>query len=132
MADNILLSQVFTNMIKNALWSIKKAGKGYIHIQTYKINNKVYINICDTGIGISIKEQKQIFLPYVSNNKNGVGLGLAFCKFAIEKMGGFIKCESKKDQYTKFTIALNSASETKETSYDITTSTFVSNYNSSS
>ncbi len=126
-ADRILLIQVFTNLIKNALWAFREAGEGLVQIKAQRINNQIIVSVLDNGIGISSHEQKKLFSPYFSNNKNGVGLGLAFCKLAIENMGGSIRCESEKGHHTNFLIRLPIPDKPKkETRYETTASMLVS------
>ena len=48
--------------------------------------------------------EEKIFRSYYTTKKNGTGLGLFFCKEAMKKHMGDIKCESKYGLYTKFTL----------------------------
>ncbi|MEI8055372.1 MAG: ATP-binding protein [bacterium] len=96
--NKILTQHMLFNLVKNALLSIKEAGKGKIKIQLEKgkTNNKLIF--ADTSLGITEKETK----------KAGTGLGLAFCKMVMRSYGGDISCISKPEKHTEFTLSFPS------------------------
>ncbi|MSO14594.1 sodium:solute symporter family transporter [Rickettsiales endosymbiont of Trichoplax sp. H2] len=98
--DKFLVKQVIVNLIKNALYQRKKYQRGNIKIEAYENKIVVYDDI----IGIDEKFIPYIFHHFTTTNKDGSGLGLAFCKYAMEKMNGRRICESKMSEYTKFTL----------------------------
>jgi two-component system, NtrC family, nitrogen regulation sensor histidine kinase GlnL len=108
--DEAKLLQVFLNIIKNALESMKKGGT--LEVTTSisresimdhgKIKRWVLITIRDTGKGISEKDFKKIFLPFYTKKKSGTGIGLALTKKVIKDHGGFIKVESQINRGTAF------------------------------
>ena len=100
-ADKFLVKQVITNLLKNALYQRKKHKKGVIKIDIVD-NNKLIIY--DNIIGIEAKFIPYIFYNFTTTNKNGSGLGLSFCRYAMEKMNADIICESEIFKYTKFTL----------------------------
>jgi hypothetical protein len=110
-ADKQLLEQVFINLIKNSFCAIQKAGKEQIIISAQERENNIEISVFDNGHGIKNFQLQKIFEPFFSANKNGVGLGLAFCKLAIKNMGGSIRCESEERSYTRFIINLKNVRE---------------------
>ena len=72
----------------------------------------VRISVCDTGSGISPDELTYIFERYAQadnpsrRGRGGAGLGLAFCKKAVEEFGGYIWAESTDDSGSTFIILL--------------------------
>lgn len=100
------LNQVFLNMIVNASQAIKE--KGEITITTYRKDNKAYIEIKDTGVGIPKDNLKKIFDPGFTTKGVGVGtgLGLSICYRIIQDHQGEIKVESEVGKGTIFTIIL--------------------------
>eukprot|EP00826_Nyctotherus_ovalis_P027446 TRINITY_DN2145_c0_g1_i6.p4 TRINITY_DN2145_c0_g1~~TRINITY_DN2145_c0_g1_i6.p4 ORF type:complete len:169 (+),score=49.38 TRINITY_DN2145_c0_g1_i6:1497-2003(+) len=70
------------------------------------------IDIIDTGIGISEKEQKQVFKTFkqandgVKTKYGGTGLGLWITRQIVYLMNGFIKLRSQPQKGTRFTISL--------------------------
>jgi Na+/proline symporter len=102
--DKFLVKQVVTNLLKNGLYQRKKYKKGIIKIDIVD-NNKLIVY--DNIIGIEEKFIPYIFYNFTTTNKNGSGLGLSFCKYAMEKMNGDIICESEIFKYTKFTLTFS-------------------------
>ena len=71
----------------------------------------VRFGVRDTGVGIPAEDQESIFKRFIQSRYNGayhvgVGLGLAYCKLAIEKMGGVIWVESILGQGSEFIVLL--------------------------
>ena len=107
--DDSKLKQILYNLIGNAL---KFTHKGSIDFG-YKMNNdEINFYVQDTGIGISVKNQKSIFNRFhkVVQKKDqlygGTGLGLAICKGLAERMSGEIWVESKLKEGSRFFITL--------------------------
>ncbi len=100
------LNQVFLNLLINARQAIE--GKGKITISTYVKNNKVYIEIKDTGRGIARGQLARIFDPGFTTKGVGVGtgLGLSICYQIIQDHHGEILVESEVGKGTTFTVVL--------------------------
>ncbi|WP_439150961.1 sensor histidine kinase [Winogradskyella sp.] len=81
-----LNSQLFgwtiENLVKNAIDAMK--GKGDLKLELSQIENQVFINISDTGKGISKNLYTKIFEPGYTTKKRGWGLGLSLAKRIIE------------------------------------------------
>lgn len=104
--NSSLFEWVIENLIRNALDSMD--GKGKITGTITRKNQKVFINIKDTGKGIPGGKQKVIFKPGYSTKKRGWGLGLSLSKRIINnyhKGNIYVKLSSRKDG-TTFTIQL--------------------------
>ena len=99
------LNQVWTNLIQNAVQAIKK--KGSITIKVARENDKIRVEIFDTGEGITKEIQPRIFEPFFTTKPagKGSGLGLVIVKNIVEKHQGGITVESKPGK-TKFTVWL--------------------------
>jgi len=107
-ADEDKLTQVFSNLISNAL---KHTIRGSITYGYKLINDHQDIEffVSDTGSGIAPEFIDQIFTAYASKDaeqKMGFGLGLAICKIIVEKMGGHINVKSALNVGTTFTFQL--------------------------
>ena len=107
--DKILLTQLYRNLIRNAL---KFSDKEHPRMEI-TVENKDGISIFgvkDNGIGISTAYAEQIFLPFKmlhsQTEYEGTGIGLAICRKAIERHTGEIWVESEpgKGAHFKFTI----------------------------
>ena len=99
------LNQVWTNLIDNAIDSMK--GKGELKIKTCKELDYAVVEIEDNGPGIPKDIQSRIFDPFFTTKKvgEGTGLGLDTVGRIVRRHHGFIEVESQPGQ-TSFTIRL--------------------------
>lgn len=102
-ADPEQLTQVFTNLILNAIQAIGSDG-GQISFKTQEVNNHVLIEVADSGQGIPQDKLKNIFDPFFSTKEEGSGFGLAITYKIIQDHKGEITVESKLGHGTKFRI----------------------------
>ncbi|MCC5946637.1 MAG: GHKL domain-containing protein [Bernardetiaceae bacterium] len=100
------LSQVWTNLIHNAIQAMK--DEGTLTISAKQTENSILIAIKDTGNGIPEDIQDQIFEPFFTTKKvgEGSGLGLDISKRIIRKHEGNIWFETKEGVGTTFFIEL--------------------------
>lgn len=108
-ADPARISQVIVNLISNA---VRFTADGVITISVRKEEDKVLINVADTGVGIASERITNIFERYNKKQKSGVGqdtgtgLGLYICKHIVEHHGGEIWIESEKEVGTSVCFTL--------------------------
>jgi two-component system NtrC family sensor kinase len=100
------LRQVFLNLIRNAKEAMPQGGT--LSLETTMEDNRVIINIRDTGIGISEEIQDKIFEAFFTTKREvkGVGLGLSVCYGIIKDHGGEIRVESEEGRGSTFSIFL--------------------------
>ena len=100
------LSQVFLNMLNNAVQAIK--GTGTIEVSSKVKSDQIVITFKDSGGGISKDNLNKIFDPFFTTKDvgEGTGLGLAISYRIIEEHKGEIKVKSEEGKGTKFTISL--------------------------
>jgi two-component system NtrC family sensor kinase len=98
------LSQVFVNILVNAVQAIEKSGE--IVITTCHDGHSVTISIRDTGCGIAKEDRKKIFEPFFTTKPvgKGTGLGLSIAYSIVKKHGGNIYAESDPAQGTTFYV----------------------------
>ncbi len=101
------LNEVFSNLIQNAAQSMHY--KGLIRIKCSLDNDFVHIVVADSGEGISEEDLENIFKPYFSMKKGGMGLGLTISKQIVEEIGGNIDVKSVKKKGTEVTLTLRRA-----------------------
>ena len=100
-----LFEWVMENLIKNAVDAMD--GKGAIHVSTGHSDHHIFIEVEDTGKGISRKNFKTIFNPGYTTKSRGWGLGLALAKRIIEQYHrGSIYVKSSQPGRTVFRIDL--------------------------
>lgn len=99
--DIIKIKGIITNILQNSIQAIKSKGK--INLTVTDSDNRVEINIVDSGPGIAEENIEKVFEPLFTTKPLGNGLGLASCKELVEKHEGTI---SVKNNPTTFTIML--------------------------
>ncbi len=104
--DKIQLTRVITNMVTNAIQSLKNHEDPKIVVSVIDDNKNVVIIISDNGIGISDEDKNKIFEPKFTTKSSGMGLGLPMVKNIIEAYNGTLTFESKINEGTIFTVTL--------------------------
>ncbi len=108
--DRTLLTQLFQNLIGNALKFIPEGVKPKIHVTYELTNDQAVLGVKDNGIGIKPEYAEQIFSPFKRlhgrDKYEGSGIGLSICRKAVERHGGTIWVESElgRGAYFKFTL----------------------------
>ena len=97
--DPVRIEQVFWNLMNNAVKFTPEGGK--IRIKTWNEGEHFRFVIADSGIGIALKAQANLFAAFeqgdsgTSRQFGGLGLGLAICKNLVELHGGTIEVNSR-------------------------------------
>lgn len=108
--DKIRIEQVIMNLYNNA--KKHSSNKDTISLSAYRSNNEIFIEVKDTGEGISAKDLPYIFDYYYQGQSSrikdysGIGLGLAICKSIIDNHNGRMKVQSKEGIGTTMYIIL--------------------------
>lgn len=112
-ADKI--EQILNNLLTNA---IKFTPSGTIRLFSEFINNKLYIEISDTGIGMNEETIKRVFRPFEraaqNINSEGFGLGLFITKELVKVLEGTINVESQPGKGTIFRLVFPISETTEE------------------
>jgi two-component system sensor histidine kinase PilS (NtrC family) len=104
-ADEVLLRQAFTNLLRNSIEALKSGGE--IFVSARSEGDHLDITFSDTGHGIPEGIRVKIFLPFYSTKEQGTGLGLAVVHSIIASHGGSIEAKGGKEGAT-FRIRLPS------------------------
>ena len=107
LADKEQISQVFVNIIRNAIQALEgqKNGDIIVTLNPLYSEREMEITISDNGPGIPAEIQEKIFRPNFTTKSNGNGLGLAISKHIVEGSAGRITF-STSDKGTTFYIYL--------------------------
>ena len=115
--DRRIVKRVLANLINNAIRHTRPGGEIKIEAGHYQNNGNLHVEVKDTGNGIEPDFHQKIFDKFeqVKLQKSGIpvgasGLGLSFCKLAVESHGGKIWVESEgegKGASFQFTIPIS-------------------------
>jgi two-component system, NtrC family, nitrogen regulation sensor histidine kinase GlnL len=116
LADESLLTQLFLNLIKNAIDAVGEEGVVKVTsrvLADYSMNQKgerrarmVAIDVADNGPGIPADVLENMFMPFFTTKSTGTGLGLAICQKIVSEHRGMIKVDSDPSRGTVFTVML--------------------------
>ncbi len=106
-----LLYEIMYNLSENAIKYNRP--EGFVKIKISQDEEKVYISVQDSGIGIALEDQEKIFERFYRVDKShskqfgGTGLGLSIVKHAVQYHNGEIVVDSKTDYGTTITVILS-------------------------
>ena len=106
-SDQVKIQQILLNLLSNA---IKFTDSGSVTVKAFLARGKknIRIEVVDTGIGISLENQKKLFSRFtqadvsVTRHYGGTGLGLSIAKNFLNLMGGDIGVESYEGKGSNF------------------------------
>lgn len=115
-ADRAQLSQVFMNLLTNALDAMPAGGRLRIETRRATLGEggegkkapAVAVSFSDTGVGIAATDLVRVFEPFYSTKAlgQGTGLGLAICQEVVKRHGGAISVSSEAGKGTTFVVTL--------------------------
>ena len=122
------LKQVLINLVQNSLQAMGE-DPGKITVRTlkperfgdFRAPEMIEVHVSDTGPGIPVEQQPQLFVPFFTTKHKGTGLGLAICQRIVKSHGGTITVHSRPGEGATFIIRLPalpaepSAAETEAT-----------------
>ncbi len=115
LVDQELMRRVFRNLVDNAIKFTPNEGKVHVWARLSETGQEVELGVSDTGPGIPPEAQARLFKKFEQviskqGRRRGTGLGLPFCKLAVEAHGGNIRVESEPGAGATFIVTLPSAS----------------------
>src|ERR1051326_2772507 len=115
MLDQDLCDQVFTNLFMNACEAMGEQG-GDMLVRVRATDDKggqsgVMVEVQDSGPGVPAELKEQIFNPFVTTKKSGVGLGLAIVSKIVDAHGGSLKLVSEPGRGACFRVTFPVAAD---------------------
>lgn len=107
LADAALVGRVLDNLLANAVRSTPAGGSVRASLEAN--GAELQVTVSDTGPGVPASLQQRLFEKFASGDRSGIGLGLAFCRLAIEAHGGRIWAENGPEAGAAFTFTLPKA-----------------------
>jgi PAS domain S-box-containing protein len=109
-ADMTQLTQVFQNLIGNAIKFRKPNQPSLVHVAAEDRQGEIIFSVCDNGIGIPAEHHGRVFTIFQRlhglDEYPGAGIGLAICKRIVDRHGGRIGVESKPGEGSRFFFSL--------------------------
>jgi len=106
--DVDMIRRVLINLLENAIKYTRTGGQ--ITASARRSKGEITVSVADTGPGIPAREQQHIFDKFTriqgEGRAKGLGLGLAFCRLAIEAHGGRLWVESEEGKGSTFSFSL--------------------------
>ncbi|WP_426147993.1 two-component system sensor histidine kinase NtrB [Polaromonas sp. DSR2-3-2] len=130
LCERTMVEQVLLNLARNGMQSMQccdETGQSALapsgKVLTLRIrpaashahSQWVEFAVIDQGEGISGEAARQLFTPFFTTKKEGMGLGLSLCRTVIEQHGGFLGYESAQPQGTIFSFTLPVATASSAT-----------------
>ena len=111
--DKDLMDIIIRNLLSNAIKYTERGGRISILLKDGSLTSEgIILKICDNGVGIPAKKQKNLFTSAEiestpgTENEKGTGFGLKLCSELIKINNGTISVQSQVDEGTCFTISL--------------------------
>jgi PAS domain S-box-containing protein len=109
------MKRVITKLVSNSVDAMPRGGE--ISISAEMMGGELVLEVRDTGGGMNPNLLKNIFKPFYTTKKDGIGLGLVYCKKAVEEHGGSISVESETGKGTSVSIRLPMLTPTTSIEY---------------
>ncbi|MEG2728559.1 MAG: HAMP domain-containing sensor histidine kinase [Mucinivorans sp.] len=90
-ADENLIAQVVTNLIKNATQACTEGGQIWV-IDRVDNRGRVMVEVCNSGEAIAPEVRENIFVPFFTTRQGGSGIGLSLSRQIMRLHGGTISC----------------------------------------
>ena len=107
LADKVQIQQVLLNLMRNAIEAMENSDKRELILSTSLApGHMVEISVADTGSGISAEISAQLFQPFITTKRQGMGVGLSISRTIVEAHGGSIAPRPNPEGGTVFSFTL--------------------------
>ncbi len=112
LADKVQIQQVLLNLMRNAIEAREETERRELVVATAPArDNLVEISVSDTGTGIASEISAQLFQPFITTKRHGMGVGLSISRTIIEAHGGYIEPRHNPGGGTVFSFTLPAVSK---------------------
>jgi two-component system, LuxR family, sensor kinase FixL len=112
LADKVQIQQVLLNLIRNAIEAMEASKRRDLVISTNaSSDDMVTISVTDTGSGIAPEMASQLFQPFITTKRQGMGVGLSISRTIVEAHGGQIAAEENPGGGTIFHFSLRGVTQ---------------------
>ncbi|MCV3205464.1 PAS domain S-box protein [Mesorhizobium sp. YC-39] len=107
LTDRIQIQQVLLNLMRNAVEAMQGAPRRELKVTTVgRVDGMAEVSVIDTGPGLAPEVSAQLFQPFVTTKKQGMGVGLSICRTIVESHGGHIWADAVPTGGTAFRFTL--------------------------
>ncbi|WP_323600592.1 HAMP domain-containing sensor histidine kinase [Pseudomonas putida] len=100
----VLLRQVFSSLIANALEAMEQGGR--LRIEVVRHNRRsLTLRLSDNGNGMNDEQQRMAFRPFFTTKPGGLGVGLVLVKRIMERFGGTVRLSSSEGHGTRVSLS---------------------------
>ncbi|MGQ4273546.1 PAS domain S-box protein [Terrihabitans sp. B22-R8] len=110
LVDKVQIQQVLLNLIRNGMEAMQESERRELTLASVPVeDDMVEVSVADTGSGISPEIAADLFQPFVTTKRQGMGVGLSISRTIVEAHGGKIWVEQNPGGGTVFRFTLRRA-----------------------
>jgi two-component system sensor kinase FixL len=106
LVDKVQIQQVLFNLIRNAIEAMEQSSRRELLIGSRPDGELVEVLVADTGVGIAPEISAQLFQPFITTKRYGMGVGLSISRSIVESHGGQIVVEPNNGGGTVFRFTM--------------------------
>lgn len=88
LADRVQVQQVLVNLVRNAVDAMEDAERRELTISVGQLEDQALVTVSDTGPGIAPQIAENLFAPFMTTKRDGMGVGLSISRTIVEAHGG--------------------------------------------
>jgi two-component system, LuxR family, sensor kinase FixL len=107
LADKVQIQQVLLNLMRNAVEAMENSERRELIVSSALVpDDMIEIAVTDTGAGIAPEISAQLFQPFITTKRQGMGVGLSISRTIVEAHGGSIVTRPNPGGGTMFSFTL--------------------------
>lgn len=106
MASPLGIEQIFHNLLNNAIQAQQQMpqGKAWVAVNATKTADSIILTVTDGGPGLTEQALEQVFMPFFTTRKDGLGLGMALTETLVQRLNGSIQAQNSAGGGACFTV----------------------------